>query len=171
MSNGTSNDIELLDKIKTLSENMGYADGEKTIFEIKSTDDPNIKQLILQSGRWDDDKPMFAFDTENIQKAYVFIPSENFAQLLNALRTSKEENFNLKLEKTIWRYVPVDFEDVWVVAMDQIKKTIQNHKGNKPVSINLDQLIADIKKEHPSLFVNLKDYYPLHLPHPSADES
>jgi len=164
MKNGTANHNEMLKKINALSESMGYRNKEKTVFEIKSTDDPNIKELILQSGSWNDDKPMFAFDKEKNKKAYVFISSEHFSQLLNELRASKEDNFNLKLEKTIWRYVPADFDDVWVVAMNKIKKLTQNKTNNQTININLDQLISDIKKDYPNLFINLKDFYPVQLP-------
>ena len=165
MNNETTNHKEILNKINALSESMGYGNEDKTVFEIKSTENPKMKELILQSGSWDDDKPMFAFDKEKDKKAYVFISSEHFSKLLNKLRASKEENFNLKLEKTIWQYVPADFDDVWVVAMDKIKKYIHNNTNDQqPININLDEIISDIKKEHPNLFINLKDFSPVQLP-------
>ncbi len=153
---------DLIEKINALSESMGFKNGEKTILEIKKTDDPHIKQLVLKSGVWGDDKPMFAIDEEDTRRAYAFIPADTFAQIIQALKASQTENFNLKLEKTIWQHVPADFEDVWVVAMDQIKKLTEKQKGNKPISIDLDKLIRDIKKQHPNLFVNLKELYQHH---------
>jgi len=157
-----NNHTDLIEKINALSESLGFKNGERTILEIKNTDDPHIKQLILKSGEWGDDKPMFAIDAEDGKRAYAFIPADTFAQIINALKAAQTENFNLKLEKTIWQHVPADFEDVWVVAMDQIKKLTQSQKGNKPISIDLDKLISDIKKEHPNLFINLKDLYAQH---------
>lgn len=163
MKNDESNHNELLGKINALSESMGYKEGEKTVFEIKSTNNPDVKELVLQSGSWDDDKPMFAFDKDEQKKAYVFIPAKYFSQLLHALHASKEENFNLKLERTIWKYVPADFDDVWVVAMDRIKKLTQNRTKDQPININLDELISEIRKDHPNLFINLKDFAPVQI--------
>ncbi len=157
MKEQTNNNNDMLQKINALSESMGYNNEDKTIFEIKSTKDPKIKELVLQSGTWNDDKPMFAFEKDKNKQAYVFISADQFAQLLNALRASKEENFNLNLEKTILKHVPADFDDVWVVAMDKIKKLTQNKGKDQIININLDQLISDIKKEYPNLFINLKE--------------
>ncbi len=150
---------DLIKKVETLSKSLGFGENDKTLFEIKKTDDPNVKELHLKSGSWDSDDPWFAIDEEDTKKAYAFIPSSSFTQMLNILKQAQKENFDLKLEKTIWQNVPTDFDDVWVVAMDEIRRLAQN-EGNKPVSIDLEKLIADIKKEHPNLFINLKDFYP-----------
>ena len=111
-------------------------------------------------GSWDSNDPWFAIEKKNDKKAYAFIPAEAFAQLIDTLRHSQQENFNLKLEKTIWQNIPADFEDVWVVAMEEIRKYAQQKNPDKPVSIDLDKLIKKIKKEHPNLFINIRDFMP-----------
>ncbi len=153
---------DLIKKVETLSKSLGFGENDKTLFEIKKTDNPKVKELHLKSGSWESKDAWFAIDEEDTKKAYAFIPSDTFSQMLKILKEAQKENFDLKLEKTIWQNVPNDFDDVWVVAMDEIKNLAQN-EGNKPVSIDLEKLIADIKKEYPNLFINLKDFYPQKL--------
>lgn len=151
---------DIIEKIHSLSDKLGLKRGHETLLEIDDTDDPHIKQLRLIQGSWDSNDPWFAIEKKNEKKAYAFIPAEAFAQLIDTLRHSQQENFNLKLEKTIWQNIPADFEDVWVVAMEEIRKYAQQKNPDKPVSIDLDKLIKKIKKEHPNLFINIRDFMP-----------
>ena len=150
---------ELIKKVDLLSKSLGFGEQDKTLFEIKKTNDPKVKELHLQSGSWESEDPWFAIDEEDTKKAYAFIPSDSFTQMLKVLQQTQKENFDLKLEKTIWQNIPNDFDDVWIVAMDEIKKLAQD-EGNKPVSVDLEKLITDIKKDHPNLFINLREFYP-----------
>jgi hypothetical protein len=152
---------ELIKKVDALSKSLGFDSDKKTLIEIKKTDNPNVKELHLKSGEWDSDDPMFAIDEEDTKRAYAFIPSDAFATMVDMLRTLQKENFDLKLEKTIWQNIPQDFDDVWVVAMDEIRKLAASEKDNKPISIDLDELIKNIKAKHPNLFINLRDFYPI----------
>jgi len=152
----------LIKKVDVLSKSLGFGEHDKTLFEIKKTDDPKVKELHLQSGSWESEDAWFAIDEEDTKKAYAFIPSDAFSQMMKVLNQAQKENFDLKLEKTIWQNIPNDFDDVWVVAMDEIKNLAQR-EGNKPVSVDLEKLISDIKTDHPNLFINLKDFYPNQL--------
>jgi hypothetical protein len=85
---------------------------------------------------------------------------EAFNQLIKTMKEVQQENFNLKLEKSILQYMPTDFEDVWVVAMDRIENLIDEENPNKPISIDIDNLVRDIKAENPNLFINMKNFFP-----------
>ncbi len=150
----------IIEKIHSLSTKLGLKPGHETLVEIEDTDDPHIKQLRLIQGSWDSEDPWFAIEKKNDKKAYAFIPAEAFSHLIDTLRRTQQENFNLKLEKTIWQNVPADFEDVWVVAMEEIRKYAKEKNPDKPVSIDLDKLIKKIKREHPNLFINIRDFMP-----------
>jgi hypothetical protein len=153
----------LIKKIDSLSKTLGLGDGEQTLYAIKKTDDPNIKELHLQSGNMKEDDPWFAVDADDEKKAYAFVPLEAFTQMINILKKTQKENFDLKLEKTIWQNIPNDFDDVWVVAMQEIRGLAKSEDSSKPVSIDLEKLISDIKEKHPNLFVNIKDFFPQQL--------
>jgi hypothetical protein len=150
----------VLQKINALSKSLGFDLENQTFVEIRTTEQEDIKELHLKNGSWESEAPWFAIDHDNDQKAYAFIPAEAFSQMVQTLKTVQKENFDLKLEKTIWQNVPIDFEDVWIVAMEEIKEKARAHDSSKPVSLDLDKLIRGIKKEHPNLFINLKEFTP-----------
>ncbi len=151
--------LEIIKKIDSLSKSLGLDESKKALFSIKNTDDPKVKELHLESGEMNEEEPWFAIEEDNDKKAYAFIPLEAFNQMVNILKNVQKENFDLKLEKTIWQNIPQDFDDVWVVAMDKIRHLAQQEKS-QPISVDLDKLIRDIKEEHPNLFVNIRDFLP-----------
>ncbi len=154
------NGYDIIKKIDSLSQKLGLKKDNQTLLEIKSTNDPHIKELHLKQGSWDSSDPWFAIDKDDDKKAYAFIPADAFSQLIDTMKQTQQENFNLKLEKTIWQNIPADFDDVWVVAMEEIRNLAKSEDPNKPISIDLEKLIRNIKKEHPNLFINLRDFIP-----------
>ncbi len=81
-------------------------------------------------------------------------------KIVENFRATQEENFNLKLEKTIWQNIPIDFQDVWAVAMDEIKCIATGKDEDiKVINVDLEELIINIKAEHPNLFFNFKDLH------------
>ncbi len=146
-----------LDKINLLSKKMGLDEKEeKTILNLEDTNDSSKKLLTLKSGNWNDKEPWFVIDQDG--KIHTMLSLDTLLYIINALRSAQEENFNLKLEKSIWQNVPIDFQDVWVVAMDEVKKQLKNSKDRKSLNIDIDKVVKDIKKKYPNLFLNLDKY-------------
>ncbi len=157
--------INAIEKIHLLSKKIGLDDDmEKTILNLEKTDEPDKKLLTLKSGSWDGEEPWFLIDED--EKIHTMLSLDTLLQIIKALQKTQEENFNLKLEKTIWQNVPIDFQDVWVVAMDEIKKRLKNAKDKRSLDINVSEVVKEIKKKHPNLFLNLDRY----LSQPNKEE-
>lgn len=75
--------------------------------------------------------------------------------MIALLASAQGESFRLKLEKAIWQRYPVDFHDVWAVAMDRIKRLAQSRPESTVVKLDLDWLVTEIKQEYPNLFLHL----------------
>ncbi len=149
--------LNAIDKINILSKKIGMDENqEKTILNLEDTDNPDRKLLTLKSGNWDNEEPWFIIDKDG--KIHTMLSLDTLLNIIKSLRIAQEENFNLKLEKSIWQNVPIDFQDVWVVAMDEIKKQLKNSKDKKSLNIDIDKVVKDIKKKYPNLFLNLDKY-------------
>ncbi|MDR1008141.1 MAG: DUF2603 domain-containing protein [Campylobacteraceae bacterium] len=152
------NEITVYDEINRLSKKIGIEDeNSKTILEVELTDNPDIKSLNLKSGSWEAKEPWFVIDEK--KNIHALVSLDTLTKMVNNLKNLGQENFELRLEKTIWKHLPVDFGDVWVVAMDEIKNMAKASQNAQAVKLDIEKLIANIKKKHPSLFVDLKGLY------------
>lgn len=150
-------ELTVFEMINAISKDIGL-NGDKTVIEIEKTDNPDVKKLNLKSGSWGASEPWFVVD-EN-KKLHTMMSMRSINKIVENFRATQEENFNLKLEKTIWQNIPIDFQDVWAVAMDEIKDMASNgHKDSKVINVDLEELVSKIKEEHPNLFLNLKDLH------------
>ncbi len=150
-------EIALLDKLDGIDEYFDKNSKYETVIEIEKTENPDIRTLSLKSGSWDNKEPWFIID-EN-QKLHTMVSIETMHKFIENFRELQKENFDLKLEKTILQHIPIDYQDVWAVAMDEIKKLAQKEEGTKSLNIDLERLLRKIKKDHPNLFLNLKDMF------------
>ncbi len=152
------NENNIISKLEEISKYIDENPKElNTVLEITKTDNPDVKLLSLKSGSWEGKEPWYIID-EN-QKLHTMISIDTIGKLVESFKKLQQENFNLKLEKTILQNIPIDFQDVWIVAMDEIKKMANDNAEAKSFNIDLEKLLQKIKKEHPNLFLNLKDMF------------
>ena len=126
---------------------------ERPVLEIKPLDDKH-KILELKRGSWSDEQPWFIIDEDG--KLMVLSNLEAMIGIMNSLQHMGEEVFKSRLEKAIAKELPIDFHDVWAVAIDELQKRLKDGT-TKPSNINLESLIKNIKREHPNLFYSLKN--------------
>ena len=123
---------------------------EQTLLEISSSEQENAKTLTLKRGSWSGKEPWFVLDEK--QKLHALIPIEALSKVMENLKQMEEEAFSMKLEKSILQQLPIDFQDVWTEAMEEVQK-------RKSKDIDFEKLVRKIKKEHPNLFLDLRDLY------------
>lgn len=123
---------------------------EQTLLEISTGEQENAKILTLKRGSWRSKEPWFVLD--EAQKLHALIPIEALSKVMKNLKQMEEEAFFMKLEKSILQQLPIDFQDVWTVAMEEVQK-------RKSKDIDFEKLVRKIKKEHPNLFLDLRDFY------------
>ena len=124
---------------------------EKTILEIVAGETADTKQLHLKSGSWDNPKEPWLIYDEN-QNLHAMLSIDTLSKMIEHFKKAEQEALFLKLEKSILQQLPLDFQDVLTVAMEELNKS-------KKSDIDFDVLIKKIKKEHPNLFLDLKDLY------------
>ena len=149
--------LNLLDKIELISKSLGLPkQSQRTVLKMFKGYSENERMLKLKRGSWDSTEPWFIIGDNGSIKNVISL--EVLMSIIGTLRKTQQENFNLKLEKTIWQNIPIDFQDVWAVCMEEIKSKAKNEDALE-VEIDIDRLVTNIKKEHPNLFLNIKDLY------------
>lgn len=141
-----------LERIDEFSQNLGIKKEDRAIFEMKQSENENEKCLVLKNGSFDSPEPWFIVDEND--EIHTLVSLNSLKSILENLKQNQKENFELRLEKAIYQQIPIDFNDAWIVAMDEIKRKAQN--GIMEINIDLEKLVADIKKEHPNLFVDMQ---------------
>lgn len=142
-------------QVEEISKNLGVPHADRTVLKISATEDPNKKTLTLLSGSWESDKPWFVVDEAN--RVHALTSSESFMHLVRSMQFATNENFGLKLEKAIWSYFPIDFQDVWAVATSELKKLLDKNGSGKIVEVDIEKLIGVIHKKHPNLFYHIRE--------------
>lgn len=141
-----------LKRIDEFSQNLGMKKEDRAIFEMKQSQNENEKCLVLKNGSYNSPEPWFIVDEND--EIHTLVSLNSLKNMLESLKQSQKENFELRLEKAIYQQIPIDFNDAWIVAMDEIKRKAQN--GDMEINIDLEKLVAEIKRKHPNLFVDMQ---------------
>ena len=138
--------------IEKISKNLSPTkQKEQTVLEILPCEEENMKMLRLKNGSWESNKePWLVYDEK--QKLHALLSIDTLSKMIEHFKKAEQEALFLKLEKSILQHLPLDFHDVLTVAMEEMNKS-------KKKEIDFDKLIKKIKKEHPNLFLDLKDLY------------
>ena len=150
-SNENSTSKKLINSLKiieNISHTLGISDRERITFDIEEVSSNELRVRIV-NGTKNFKSPWFAIKNE---EPYIFMPAEILDMVFRMLRTAQKESFELRLERSIWQHMPIDFGDVWRVAMDELAR------GNFAKEPDLEKLIAKIKQEHPNLFVDMTSF-------------
>ncbi len=107
------------------------------------------KEIVFLQKIQKESEPLFLEDEGG--KTFVMIEEGEYQQMHSLLKANQDEMFKLRLEKEILQSMPIDFEDVWTVAMNEIKKS---YAGN---FINTREIVRSIKRSHPNLFFDLQN--------------
>ncbi len=144
------------EQINKVSQILDIQNQENAIIEIVPTPNKNEKKLVLKSGSWDAKEPWFCIDKdENLQ---LMMSMQSFVELFQAYEKTARENFNLQLEKNILKHLPIDYDDVLAVCIDELQNTIDTNKNEKNLDIDFNVLVKNIKKRYPNLFMNLDNF-------------
>ncbi|WP_277640169.1 DUF2603 domain-containing protein [Wolinella succinogenes] len=112
----------------------------------------NEALLELTKGRLGNEEPCHVKGAQG--EEYVMLPKHLLLGLVNLLQKGREERVKLNLERDILQQMPIDFEDVWEVALQEI------HRENANLSyVDTKRLIKEIKRRHPNLFFQLGDLF------------
>ncbi|WP_104698075.1 MULTISPECIES: DUF2603 domain-containing protein [unclassified Helicobacter] len=118
----------------------------------KISDD--LLEIQLQSGEFSNLEPCFLKDDKN--REYVVLPQKVLQNIISLIRKAQEDRLKVELERDIISFTPIDFDDVMSVAVKKIEE-LRQQDGSLP-NINTIQLIKQIKKEHPNLFLEFHIY-------------
>ena len=138
--------------IEKISKNLTVTkQKEQTVLEIIPSEEENTKMLRLKYGSWHNTKePWLVYDEH--EKLHALVSMETLSKMVDHFKKAEQETLFLKLEKSILQHLPIDFHDVWVVAMEAINKS-------KKKEVDFDKLVKKSKKEYPNLFLDLSDFY------------
>lgn len=109
--------------------------------------------LNLKTGSFNPQEAWFIEDEEG--QEYVLIPQNVLKHIIGIIRSAHEEKLYLELSRDISQQIPIDFDDVMAVALEQVEAR-RLPDGSLP-KIDTKSLIKTIKKQYPNLFLTLPD--------------
>ncbi|CAA6800847.1 MAG: Unknown protein [uncultured Campylobacterales bacterium] len=115
----------------------------------KMTESNGFKVLELRDGQPQNSDIWYTVDNDDQIK--TIIPFDVFSIVLDDMRKLHKEIFELKLEKSIWKFLPKDFDDVYTVVSSKLSDNLDLS------SDELDDILKDVKKEYSNLFIDMND--------------
>ncbi len=109
--------------------------------------------IALQKGELKNENIWLLKDNEDNE--FVLIPSQVLNTLNQRMRDLQEERFFIRLEREIAQQMPIDMDDVVVIASEYIE-SLRKKDGSLPL-LNARAIARDLKKQYPNLFFNLQD--------------
>ena len=113
-----------------------------------------LKQAITQTHKYVSDLPESLQDfpkdslayclKDNNNEEYYLLSTKIVRALMESAKKLEEDKYLFKLEQEIYKSMPIDFDDVWCIALKEIK----NYKKDPK------KIIQNIKKRYPYFFVN-----------------
>ena len=113
-----------------------------------------VLEVHLQSGGFSNTEPWFLKDEQDLE--YVVLPQKVLQNIISLIRKAHEDKLRVELERDIISLTPIDLDDVMSVAISKLE-SMRNKDGSLP-NVDTTKLIAQIKKEHPNLFLNFDSY-------------
>ncbi len=143
----------LQNRLGQIAEALDLNAAEMTVVKMRPGSDERHKELELLQGSWDEERAWIILDEND--HPHTMTSPQSLSKMIAMLASAQGESFQLKLEKAIWQRYPIDFYDVWAVAMDRIKRQAKLHPESTVVKLDLDWLVTEIKQEYPNLFYHL----------------
>lgn len=122
-----------MNSFKNFQNGIGYLEKDKSgNFKLKTKKRAKFEEFSIKSDVSLDD--------------CVVMKKDNLNTLLEGTKELQNELLKLRLEREVLMNMPVDFDDVMVVALKECEKN--------PINIfNTRELILNIKKRYPNLFL------------------
>ncbi|MBX7489955.1 DUF2603 domain-containing protein [Helicobacter turcicus] len=80
---------------------------------------------------------------------FYLIPKKTMQAIMCELKDLESDKYLFKLEQEIYKSMPVDFDDVWCIAIKEIKDCKKEPKA----------VVKHLKKRYPYLFLSFLDQF------------
>ncbi len=144
---------DLKKSLGELAETLNLKPDEMTVVRMHPGENGRRKELELLQGSWETKSAWVIIDEKG--EPFTVTSAQTLSKMLAMFASAQDETFRLRLEKAIWKRYPIDYYDVWVVAMDKIKQLAKSRPGSTIVKLDLDWLVSEIRQEYPNLFYHL----------------
>lgn len=119
----------------------GYQELKQVLMEAKENILPLPQTLELSREK---DFVAYCFRDSN-NKKYYLLSDSCINSLIESAKELEKNKYLFKLEQEIYKNMPIDFEDVWCIALKELAGNFNKNPKN---------LIKNIRKRYPYLFMD-----------------